>query len=89
MTGTEDVIYEDYLVRPIRRGIPPKKIVLQMPGTWPAVCQRPHSWLAVERIETPLAQLVMMLHPWMQLWPAPPQEMLDHPIGRTTTVANP
>jgi hypothetical protein len=36
-----------------------------------------------------LAELGMMLCPWVQRWPAPPQEMLDHSICRTTSVSNP
>lgn len=60
-----------------------------MPGTRPAVLQRPHGRLAVERVELPLTQLVVVLCPWQQCWPPPPQEMLDHPVGRAPTVANP
>jgi hypothetical protein len=89
VTITEDVIDEDHPVGSIRRGIPPKKIALQMPSTRPAVGQGPHGWLAVECVEAPLAELVIMLCPWVQLWPPPPQEMLDYSVRRTTTSANP
>src|SRR5712692_6296915 len=89
VTRAQNIIDEDHLVGPIRCGVPHEKIALQMPGTRPAVGQRPHGWLAVERIEAPLEKLVMVLCPWMELWPAPPQEMLDHTVRRTTTIPNP
>ena len=61
--GTEDVIDEDDCVGLIRRGIPHEKIALQMPGTRPVIRERPHGRLAVEGIESPLAQLLVVLCP--------------------------